>query len=171
MQPNLWFKDELYISHTIINVVKDHMCMHAKSLQSCPTLCSHVNCSPPGFSVHDTLQARILEWVAMPSSRGSSQPRDWIQVSSFTGEFFTIWATREAHIVFHKSVFSRSPVSKSLGDVGLKYRFLCPVQDLLNLNIWAWVLRVWVFSKHFTLFSYQSMGTTTLRECLWVSVY
>ena len=42
------------------------------------------------------LQARILEWVAMPSSRGSSQPRDWTQVSCSVGRFFTIWSTREA---------------------------------------------------------------------------
>ena len=42
------------------------------------------------------VQARILEWVAMPSSRGSSQPRDWTQVSHIAGGFFTIWATREA---------------------------------------------------------------------------
>ena len=42
------------------------------------------------------LQTRILEWVAIPSSRGSSQPRDWIQVSHIAGGFFTIWATREA---------------------------------------------------------------------------
>ena len=47
-------------------------CVHAKSLQSCLTLCSPVDCSPPGSSVHGTLQARIVEWVAMPSSRGSS---------------------------------------------------------------------------------------------------
>ena len=56
-------------------------CLHAKSLQSCPILCNHVDCSPPGFSVHGILQARILEWVAMPSSRGSSQPRDRTYVS------------------------------------------------------------------------------------------
>ena len=43
------------------------------------------------------LQARILEWVAMPSSRGSSQPRDQIQVSLIASTFFTVWATREAH--------------------------------------------------------------------------
>ena len=42
------------------------------------------------------LQARILEWVAMPSSRGTSRPRDWTQVSHTAGRFFTIWATREA---------------------------------------------------------------------------
>ena len=44
------------------------------------------------------LQARILEWVAMPSSRGSSQLRDWTQVSCIAGKFFTIWATREAQL-------------------------------------------------------------------------
>ena len=42
------------------------------------------------------LQAKILEWVAIPSSRGSSQPRDWTQVSCIVGGFFTIWAIREA---------------------------------------------------------------------------
>ena len=56
-------------------------CMHAKSLQSCPTLCYPMDCSFPGFSVHEILQARILEWVDMPSSRGSSWPRDWTSIS------------------------------------------------------------------------------------------
>ena len=49
--------------------------------QSCLTLCNRMDCSPPGSSVHRILQARILEWVAMPSSRGSSQPRYQTQVS------------------------------------------------------------------------------------------
>ena len=53
----------------------------AQSLQSCPTLCSPMDCSLSGSSVHGIFQARILEWVAMPSSRGSSQPRDWTSVS------------------------------------------------------------------------------------------
>ena len=55
--------------------------MHAKLLQSCPTLCNSMDCSPPGSSVHGILQAGILEWVAMPSSKGSSQPRDWTRIS------------------------------------------------------------------------------------------
>ena len=63
--------------------------------QSCLTLCDSRYCSPPGSSVHGILQARLLEWVAMPSSRGSSQPRDGIQVSHIAGRFSTIWATRE----------------------------------------------------------------------------
>ena len=53
----------------------------AKSLQSCLTLCDLMDCSPPGSPVHGILQARILEWVAMPSSRGSCWPRDRTRVS------------------------------------------------------------------------------------------
>ena len=52
------------------------MCMHAKSLQLCPTLCDPVDCSQPGSSVHGILQVRVLERVATPSSWGSSQPRN-----------------------------------------------------------------------------------------------
>jgi len=57
------------------------MCMHAKSLKSSPTLCNPIDCSLPGSSVHGILQARILKWVAMPFSRGSSQPRDQTRIS------------------------------------------------------------------------------------------
>ena len=62
--------------------------------QSCPTL---TDCSTPGSSVHEILQARILEWVANPFSRGFSQSRDWICVSCITDRFFTMWPTREVH--------------------------------------------------------------------------
>ena len=64
--------------------------------QKCPTLCSPIDCSLPGSSVSGIFQARILEWVAIPFSRGSSWPRDQTQVSCVAGRFFTIWATREA---------------------------------------------------------------------------
>ena len=57
-----------------------------------------MDCSPPGSSVHGILQARILEWVAISFSRGSSQPRDQTQISCTAGRFLTIWATREAFI-------------------------------------------------------------------------
>ena len=53
-------------------------------------------CCPPGFSVHGILQGRILQWVAIPFSRGSSRPRNWTQVSCIVGRFFIVWATREA---------------------------------------------------------------------------
>ena len=65
-----------------------------KTPQLCPTLCSPMDCT-----VHGILQARILEWVAFPFSKGSSQPRDWTQVSHIAGRLFTSWATREAQKV------------------------------------------------------------------------
>ena len=58
--------------------------------QSCPTLCDPMDCTPPGSSVHGIHQARRLEWVAMPSSRGRSQPRDQIQASRIAGRFFIV---------------------------------------------------------------------------------
>ena len=56
-------------------------CVLCSVTQSCPTLCDSTDCSPPGFSVHGVLQARILEWVAMPSSRGSSPLRNRTRIS------------------------------------------------------------------------------------------
>ena len=64
--------------------------------RSCPTLFDPLECSLPGSSVHGILQARMLEWVAIPFSRGSSSSRDQTRVFCIAGRFFTIWATREA---------------------------------------------------------------------------
>ena len=68
-----------------------------------------MDCSPPGSLVHGILQARILEWVAIPFSRGSSWPRDQTQVSNIASRFFIIWPTRIAHRTIsntHKTVWS-----------------------------------------------------------------
>ena len=62
----------------------------------CLTLCDPMDCSLPGSSVHGIFQARLLEWIAISFSRGSSWPRDWTKVSRIAGIPFTIWATREA---------------------------------------------------------------------------
>ena len=66
--------------------------------QSHLTLCNHQDCSPPGSSVQGILQARILEWTAMPSSRGPSRPRD----RTLAGAFFTISTIWEAPLVIRK---------------------------------------------------------------------
>ena len=58
--------------------------------------CDHMHCSLPGSSVHGMLQARIMEWVAIPFSKGSCQPRDQAWVSCIAGRFFTVCATKEA---------------------------------------------------------------------------
>ena len=65
------------------------------STQSCLTLCDPMDCSLPGSSVHWIFQARILEWVTISFSRGSSQPRDWTGVSCIAGRLLAVWATRE----------------------------------------------------------------------------
>ena len=64
--------------------------------QSYLTPSDPMDCSPSGFSVHEILQASILEWVSILFSRGSSSPRDWMRVSCVASRFFIIWATREA---------------------------------------------------------------------------
>ena len=69
-----------------------------KSL-SCVQLCDPTDCSPSGSSVHGILQARILEWVAISFSRGSSRPRNWTWVSCIAGRFFTDWAQGSPNIL------------------------------------------------------------------------
>ena len=65
------------------------------------SLCPAMDCSLPGSSIHEILQARILEWVSIPSSMGSSWLRDWTQVSCIAGWFFTIWVTKKAQQIVH----------------------------------------------------------------------
>ena len=92
--------------------------MKALVTQSWLTLHDPMDYRPLGSSVYGILQARILEWLAMPSSRGSSPPRDGTQVSCIAGRFLTVWATRKAlycrggfkawlHILWHP-LFSTS---------------------------------------------------------------
>ena len=66
--------------------------------QSCLTLCDPKDCSLPGSSAHGILQSRILEWVSIPSSRGSSWPRDQTLASHIAGGLLAIWAAREAPV-------------------------------------------------------------------------
>ena len=79
----LWLFRVFYISLCV--------CVCVLVAQLCLTLCDPMDCSPPGSSVHGILQARILEWIAISFSRGSSQLRDQTQVSCIGSRFFTIW--------------------------------------------------------------------------------
>ena len=73
----------------------------SESHYSCLTLCDPMDCSLPGSSVQEILQARILEWVAISFFRGSSQPRDRIWASRIVGRCFTIWATKEVSMRYY----------------------------------------------------------------------
>ena len=77
---------------------------HAKLLQSCPTLCN-----PMDFSVHGALQIKILEWVSISFSRGSSQPRDWATSLELAGRFFTTETPGKPNKVPYKSAILLSP--------------------------------------------------------------
>ena len=84
-------------------------CLENESI-SCSVLSD--SCDPMGYSlsgpsVHGILQARILEWVAIPFSRGSSWPRDQTQFSHITGRFFTVWATRQALVISYMKILRR----------------------------------------------------------------
>ena len=87
--------------------------------QSCPTLCDPMDCSPPGSSLHGILQARILEWVAISFSRGSSRPRDWTRVSLIPGRRFNLWATREAQIKVMLNLTWVKNLLKTWGELGV----------------------------------------------------
>ena len=97
--PVLWLDGGLFLFHCwghargFFNLETEWV---SEVAQSCPSLCDPVDCSPPGSSVHGIIQARILEWVAISFSRGSSRPRDRTQVSRIADRRFNLWATREA---------------------------------------------------------------------------
>ena len=86
------FRWHLSLSHS--SQPQKVACEWVKVAQLCLTLCNLMD-----YTIHGILQARILEWVAFPFSRGSSQSMDQIQVSHIAGRFFTSWATREAQEV------------------------------------------------------------------------
>ena len=108
-------------------------CVYAQSRQSRPTLCDPVDCSPLGSSVHGILQTRILKWAAMPSSRGSSQPRDWTR--SFYVSCTGRWVLNHKHhlgsLSYTPHVFlgtslalvnSRTPIDSWCTELGAAYR-------------------------------------------------
>ena len=85
-------------------------CKYVLLAQLCLTLCDPMDCSPPVSFVHGIHKARILEWVAIPLSRGSSRPRDQTWLSLIAGRFLTIGATRRKHkgkrpLFFHRFLF------------------------------------------------------------------
>ena len=85
-----------FFSLSILCVWGAGMWSESEVAQLCLALCDPMDCSPPGSSVHGIFQSRVLEWLAISFSRGSSRPRDWTLVSRIVGRHFTIWATREA---------------------------------------------------------------------------
>ena len=103
-----------------------HLCA-----QSCSTLCNPMDCGPPGSSVHGILLARILEWIAMPSSRGSSQPRDRIHISfiSCIGRW----------VLYHYHHLVSPPKSESVSHSVVSDSLGSSVHEILQARILQWV--------------------------------
>ena len=100
------------------------VCVCVLVAQSCPTVCDTMDCSPSGSSVHGIPQARILEWVAIPFSRGFPRPRDCTRLSCIAGRYFTVWATKVIHHRRRKSLSSRKPRMPSMVPLNLRLEFL-----------------------------------------------
>ena len=105
--------------------------------QLCVTLCDPRDCSPPGSSIHEILQARTLEWV--PFSRGSTRPRDRTRVSCIAGWFFTVWATKLLFHSWRKCVL--------MGLAGPQGCFRAGENFKTIRSKWKWksLSRVWLF--------------------------
>ena len=117
-----------------------------------------VDCSPPGSSVRGVFQARILEWVAISFSRGSSQLRDWTGVSHIEGRCFTFWATREVLVLllerpksFQFRISWFSMVSKSLNRIA----------NILSL------LNIFITYKSY-IFRYYRIAPNKLKKRNWI---
>ena len=128
--------------------------------QSCLTLCDPMDCSPPGSSVHGIIQARILQWVAMPFSRRSSEPRDWTPVSSIAGRFFTVLATREAQDSLEAGYYVGWPAIRFFSGRRGGVRSSWDVGHKINNCLCALVCMIYV--KCFLLSRYRTIFDTLL---------
>ena len=108
------------------------------------SLCDPMDHSPPGSSVHGVLWARILEWVVIPLSRESFQPRDRTQVSCIAGRFFTIWTTRKV-LLWMSLMQSFEGLNETKGG------------GRSNLLFFPW-LTTWVETFHIIYSGYQTNG-------------
>ena len=129
--------------------------------QSCLTLCDPMDCSPPGSSVHEILQARIMEWVAISFSRGSSQPRHRTRVSCIAGRLFTIWVTREESLNIKIKILSE--VSQTQKD---KYHMMS-----LLCGIWKRGANELIYKTEVESPTYRSTIETRMLSAILVKVH
>ena len=141
----------IYLSHFTVHLKLTQHCKSAIVVlvaQSCPALCDPMGCNWPGSSVRGISQAGILEWVAIPFSRGSSRPRDQIHIPALAGGFFTAEPPEKSCILQFKEKRGRAAVSRVWKGEGidrtgaaalwtnLKWLFYCKTCMGVTLTIW-----------------------------------
>ena len=133
-----------------------------------------MDCSLPGSSVHGISQARILEWVAIPFSRGSSWPRDWNRISCISGRFFIIWVTREAHnLNEYKSLPMRPGVLRFMGSQRVGHGWATDLIWWDTSCVLSHVSRVWLLATLWTVCSLPGssvQGILQARILEWVAM-
>ena len=112
--------------------------------QSCLSLCNHMDCSPPGSTVHGILQTKILEWVAFPFSRGSSQPRGWTRVSPHYGQILYCLRHQRCPIV-------NEDRNKKFSSFSLCYYNKSVLYQFFSVKFW-YTLPTHIKSKYFSMF-------------------
>ena len=121
-----------------------------------------MDCSLPGSSIHRIFQARILEWVAISSSRGSSWPRDRTWVSCIAGRLFTVWATREAtlSVPLHFVQLSAPASSERLSFTTLK------IQHFFHflLSLLYFTVSIALITSHFSVYCLSCLKVQALWE-------
>ena len=143
------------------------------SAESCLTLCDLMDCSPEGSSVFRIPQARILEWVTMPASRGSSWLRDWTGVSCIAGRFITHWATWEGpHRLVITAQIGPLPPTPSPEQVSIYYHMIPaysqknPLKPLSHLKRKSWLCPLPPWRR---FIGGAGSGATTWQEEEWDS--
>ena len=140
-------------------------------VQLCPTLCDPMDCSRPSSSVHEILQARVLEWVAISFSRGSSWPRDRTWVSLIVGRRLTVWATREVQMG-EGSTFTELAGFSSSWAIGFK-ALVSRWGGSSVVRIWQLASSEWAGQREdgvtewgtVTVFDYSVLDVTTFPFC------
>ena len=136
-----------------------------------------MNCSLPGSFIHGIFQARVLEWVAIFFSKGSSQPRDRTWVSQIAGRCFTIWATREAQMKLRKPflnqiIISWSHVWNNWCNIRLIILELFLFLALLLYLLWSWNKRIWVTGLRNLSYLASDISRKVIfrikDDCLWI---
>ena len=147
-----------YESWTKIKEVK------VKVTQSCPTLCD-----PMDYTVHGILQARMLQWVAFPFSRASSQPRDWTQDSCIAGGFFTSWASREVKKKTEHQIIDGagedSWQSLGLQDQTSQSKRKSTLNTPWKDWCWSWASNTWAIWSEQSIHRKRSWRWKRLRAC------
>ena len=138
--------------------------------QLCLTLCNPMDFSPPGSSVHRVLQARILEWVAIPFSRWFSRPTNQTWVSHMAGSFFTIWATREATIEIYTNWrrIPHLPLPPVPGISACMWLTILNIMQYLFFSDWLLLLN-WKYSLYILhIRSLPAIWFANISPVLWV---